>query len=471
MNFYEMLNKLESISGSIAKEEYLIHILLHVKNAEAYFRFTFNDKIYGVKEQTFMNAFDNPKFKDAHISDWFEHQHLRGDDVITTITPTTVLNLVAYGNKLLSLSGNDLIIDLRVFFEELSMIKRKWFCRAILKDLRAGLGVKTVNKCFKHLGLKPIKVFALQLCNKIDVYDEDTFKKKIPLPCSMECKYDGIRIQAEVYTNIRDGIIKVILTSRRGKDKTDDYPEIVNALRETFAGENIILDGEVISRSFQELTRKDSDAKKRYVIFDILNDEKLPYKDRYDNLREICGNYSIAELNKEKLYNNYNKTLYTAEHYNCNTIKEAQEYYEHLNEREEEGIIIKIDNAIYERGSRKYMFKCKKVYTADLLCIGHKLGTGKRANMVSTLCLQDKSKTINVDVGSGIDDYTSTQLTGFVKQGSILIGKIVEIKYNEITETGSIRFPRFVCFRDDKDEADDLSNTKVRQNTSKEELK
>ena len=28
------------------------------------------------------------------------------------------------------------------------------------------------------------------------------------------------------------------------------------------------------------------------------------------------------------------------------------------------------------------------------------------------------------------------------------IGRIVEIQFNEITETGSIRFPRFICFRD-----------------------
>lgn len=113
------------------------------------------------------------------------------------------------------------------------------------------------------------------------------------------------------------------------------------------------------------------------------------------------------------------------------------------------------------------MFKCKKVLTADLLCYGFKLGEGKRTNKVATLCLQDASKKITVDVGSGINDEMCDWLTKQVYDdycGAYFIGKIVEIKYNEITETESLRFPRFITFRDDKDEPDDLSEEEVRQN-------
>ncbi|MBF9682947.1 hypothetical protein IAI36_11730, partial [Streptococcus pseudopneumoniae] len=43
--------------------------------------------------------------------------------------------------------------------------------------------------------------------------------------------------------------------------------------------------------------------------------------------------------------------------------------------------------------------------------------------------------------------------------------EIIEIRYNGKTETGSLRFPRFVKFRDDKDTADDLSSdTEVDEN-------
>ena len=458
MNFYERLEKLEEAQGSIAKENYLITILKRVSNAEAFFRFAFNEDKYGVQEQTFKNAFGNQKFTWDHISDWLATHKF---EPMADGSSYKVPDLITFGQKLMNSSGNDQEILISNFIRQCEPLKKKWFCRAILKDLRCGIQVKTVNKCFKACGLEQIKKFSLQLCGKLDVYDTELVAKKIKFPCSMECKYDGIRLQAEIMSC--DTQTDCFLTSRRGKNKNADYPEIAKELREIFEGENIILDGEIISQSFQELTRKDSKSKKNYVVFDLLVDEKLKYMNRWDNLMSLFSNYSITEYKDKQLIKVNKNHIYFAEHYSCNSLSELQTYYEELNERKEEGVIIKLDDSIYERGSRKHMFKCKKVYTADLLCTGYKLGSGKRSNMVSTLCLEDKSKTIKVDVGSGIDDYTSEQLTGDLERE--FVGKIVEIKYNEITETGSIRFPRFVRIRDssDKDESDDLSQTEVRQ--------
>ena len=86
-----------------------------------------------------------------------------------------------------------------------------------------------------------------------------------------------------------------------------------------------------------------------------------------------------------------------------------------------------------------------------------------------SLELIDASETIRVDVGSGMDDYWCDELTKKVEERNEtnyllselrhpeFVGKICEIKFNGLTETGSIRFPRFVTIRDDKDEPDDLS--------------
>ena len=481
--FYEMLEELENQTGSIDKEDYLVYILKRVKNAETFFRFAFSDIVYGVKEQTFKNAFsyllqnndadDLDQFN--HVSEWLETTKF---EPMADNRTYKVQDLLVFGGLLLRTSGNAQEVKISNFIRQCETLKKKWFCRAILKDLRCGIKVKTINKAFKRAGLTEIPVFALQLCDKIDVYDTDKMKKKITYPCSIECKYDGIRIQAEIYTvDIGDpqydvGLsaiseTRVILTSRRGNDRTDSYPEIVQALKDKFAGENIILDGEVISKSFQDLTRKDSTSSKKYVIFDLLNDEGLPYKSRWDNLLSLLISKGITDLkdNKNIIYNK--NTLVSAEHYSANNIKDIQDYYSDLNKRKEEGIIIKLEDNIYERGSRRNMFKCKKVYTADLLCTGFKYGEGKRTNKVATLCLQDASKTIEVDVGSGINDQTCDWLTEQVNPEASyeakFIWSIVEIAYNEITETGSIRFPRFITFRDDKDVADDLSREEIRQ--------
>lgn len=469
VDFYDLLNELEQTPSTLDKEQLLIKIIRSVPKAEAFFRFTFNDIKYGIQEQTFKNAFPEYNNQCEHISYWLGTE----DGSMAGLEVKNVDSLIEFGNIITRYSGNDQQLILRGYFDTLSSKRREWFCRAILKDLRCGVQVKTINRVFKQLGLQEIGKFSLQLCDKIDLYDEDAVKKKITFPCSMETKYDGIRIQATIYTELihRDEnslyeSTEVILTSRRGTDRTNDYPEIVNQLKEIFKGENIILDGEVIAGSFQGLTRKDDITIRKYVVFDLLVDEKLPYISRYDNLINLFNEKGITDFNINKNIKYNNNIITVAEHYSCNNLKEAQEFYEALNERGEEGIIIKLDNRLYERGSRKHMFKCKKVYSADLLCYGFKYGEGKRSNKVATLCLIDKSKTIIVDVGSGIDDETCEMLTKDVYPdytGAGFIGNIVEINYNEITETGSLRFPRFIRFREDKCEPDDLSQTEVRQ--------
>lgn len=458
MSLYEDLNELENTNGNIDKEYKLFYILKKYKNAELFFRIAFNDVKYGIQEQTFKNAFNNPNHEFEHISDW-----LNSIEVNTIPDNVKVTDLGNFIVIISNLSGNDQIIELRKFFDNLPAYKKKWFCRAILKDLRCGVQVKTINKVFKHLNLKTIEKFSLQLCDKIDVYDEEQVKKKIKFPCSMECKYDGIRIQVEIYESSATLSTQVRLTSRRGTDRTNDFPEICAELKRVFEGENIILDGEIIADTFQKLTRKDDKSIRKYVIFDLLVDEKLEYRHRWSNLLSLLVEKGITDLTGNKNIKYNSNLLAAVEHYSANNIKDLQEYYEELNRRKEEGLIIKLENSPYERNSRKHMFKVKKVYSTDLLIYGFKYGEGKRSNKVATLCLKDKSGKILVDVGSGIDDYTCEELTKQAKELSEdnnpeFIGKICEILYNEKTETGSLRFPRFIRIRDDKDEPDDLGN-------------
>jgi DNA ligase-1 len=58
--------------------------------------------------------------------------------------------------------------------------------------------------------------------------------------CAFEYKYDGLRIQA----HIQDGNIE--LFSRRLECITSQFPDIIEALRESFQGKNAILEGECV---------------------------------------------------------------------------------------------------------------------------------------------------------------------------------------------------------------------------------
>jgi ATP-dependent DNA ligase len=471
--FYTHLELIEEHPSTIEKENLLIAFLQEEPDAEAFLRLTFNDDVYGLAEKSFYNAFSElqeiERLNFEHVSDflYFQTFEEREGAELTNFSPDMkgIYDIVGFVQEK---SGNDLLQFLRQRFFVMSKLDRKWISRLLLKDLRCGVQRKTVNHALEALGLKTIDKFALQLCDKIDVYDDDQVKKRLKFPIAMECKYDGIRLQAEVYGDY--GNRKCKLTSRRGKDRTAEYPDICATLIKHFPAGLIILDGEIIADTFQSLTRKDDTSVRKYIVFDLLLEENLPYMNRYDNLRNLFSDVGLLILgfraeDDSRFTYTYPTNIELAEHFSADTIEEVREYYEQLNERKEEGIILKNFNAPYERGSRKYMFKCKKVMTADLEIYEWKLGTGKRTGMISTLCLRDKSKTVYCDVGSGIDDDTCAELTkqanDYEEQALLpakFIGKICEIKFNEVTETGSIRFPRFICIRDDKDEPDDLSN-------------
>jgi ATP-dependent DNA ligase len=461
---YDYLKIIETTGPTSEKEYFLRKMLEKFENAERFLRLTFNDTVYGLAEKSFYNAF----FKDpdpdySHVSNWLY------DKVQETNAMYWVTDLEDFSEKIAKESGSQQLHSLRDFFSRVGPIKAKWFCRALLHDLRCGVQVKTVNKVFKQLGLKKIPKFAMQLCGKVDIFNKDDVARRITFPCAMEKKEDGYRIQAEVWP-ITDDEMGCILMSRRGNDRTDSYPEIVEELKYRFSGQHVLLDGEVKAKTFQSLTRKDDKSQRIYTVFDLLNDEKLKYIDRWDNLVSLFTEVGLAEASENPInnikVNTSNSVIQLIEHYSANNLEDIQAYYGELIEQGEEGIILKNFNKPYERGSRKNMWKCKPVYTADLKIIGYKLGEGKRANKIATLELIDKSETIRVDVGSGIDDDMCEWLTEQAQETIESGGDeaeipwmytICEIKYSEFTETGSLRFPRFVKLRDDKDEEDDLN--------------
>ena len=454
-DFLEIMNEVESVGSTIAKEQLIKEALHECNEAEIFFRVAFSETVYGCDEKTFYSAFNlgwynyNKKF--GSFSDYVAWLNIKGPE-------KDIGSLQDWAHKIEFSSGVAQEKIIRSMVESMDGLHAKWFCRAILHDLRCGVQLKTINNVFEAVGIPEIKKHSVQLCGKLDLYDEEMVKKKIKFPCTMEIKYDGTRIQAEVF----DG--NCSLTSRHGKDKTEQFPEIRKELERIFPDEHVILDGEIIAGNFQELaTRMHRNAenvntvsKLKYVVFDLLLDETLDYKWRWDNLIMLAG---IDVPFKDRAIRE-SKIIEVAEHYSARDIKDLREFYEEANARKEEGIIIKLDDNCYERNSRKNMYKVKKVYDADMLCTGFNFGDGKKAGKVASLQLIDKSGKIICSVGSGIDDAMADWLTN--NQDKI-VGNIVEIQYNEITETNSLRFPRFIKFRDDKTEADDLSVLGLRQ--------
>ena len=55
---------------------------------------------------------------------------------------------------------------------------------------------------------------------------------------------------------------------------------------------------------------------------------------------------------------------------------------------------------------------------------------------------------VQVQVGSGFSDELRDTIWA---DPDAFIGRIIEVRYQEVTPDGSLRIPTFVCFRNDRD--------------------
>ena len=112
-----------------------------------------------------------------------------------------------------------------------------------------------------------------------------------------------------------------------------------------------------------------------------------------------------------------------------------------------EGLMLNKD-AIYKCKRTTDLIKIKKFYSMDLPIVEVLEGEGRLKGTLGSLVVQYKENTVNV--GSGFDDKTRTE---FWKNRESLIGRVVEVKYKEIScdkKTGleSLQFPIYVGLRE-----------------------
>jgi len=123
-----------------------------------------------------------------------------------------------------------------------------FYRRILIKDLRCGVSEKTVNKVAKDFPQYAVPVFTCQLA-----HDSANHEKKMQGKKQIEVKLDGVR----VITIIRGD--KVEMFSRNGK-QFHNFGHIIQEI-ETVLKDNpvpypLVLDGEVMSASFQDLMRQ-----------------------------------------------------------------------------------------------------------------------------------------------------------------------------------------------------------------------
>jgi DNA ligase-1 len=327
-----------------------------------------------------------------------------------------------------------------------------WYRRILIKDMRAGFGEKSVNTVAKKQK-KP--QYAVPVFECMLAHDSANHEAKLTGAKILQPKLDGVRAITVVDYESKT----VTMYTRNGK-VLDNFGHITSYLEgfiEEF-GRSYVLDGEVVSRSFQDLMkqvhRKDNvqatDA--RLCLFDIVplvefktgksvmtQKRRSLFLKNFENIFNDSGFIEIIpqiEVNLDEFlgeleYKDYNK-------------KAVEEGFE--------GIMIKDPNAVYECKRTVSWMKSKPFIEVSLSVTAVEEGTGKNAGRLGALVCEgvDDGKHIVVNVGSGLTD---DQRKEFWAAKDTLVGQVVEIRADAATrnqdseDVWSLRFPRFLRFR------------------------
>jgi bifunctional non-homologous end joining protein LigD len=288
-----------------------------------------------------------------------------------------------------------------------------------------------------------------------------------------ELKYDGVRVLAQKQGG-KDARVRI--HSRSGGDRTDLYPELALALRH-LPVENALVDGEVVAlddagrASFERLqrrftqTERDAIARVRAEIPVVLYAFDLLFAEGHD----LRGLPLGARKELLALFAPRQGFVRFADH----VTGDGRALFEGAREHGFEGILAKQADSRYEAGARsRSWLKIKVPRTADLVVVGYqgrkgsardvgslllgwhrggelvyagKVGSGLAGRVVEALLPELEARSVDEPVVANLPEEAA-RVSVHVRPELVC-----EVRYTEITQSGSLRHPVFLRLRDDKD--------------------
>ena len=325
-----------------------------------------------------------------------------------------------------------------------------FYRRILIKDLRCGVSEKTVNKIAKKFPQYSIPTFTCPLA-----HDSANHEKKMIGKKQIEIKLDGVR----VITIIRGD--KVEMFSRNGK-QFHNFGHIIEEIEQVVSQKpapyDLVLDGEVMSANFQDLMkqvhRKDGKQSDDAVLhlFDMcpLEDFQKGIWNKPQSFRSQAVK-AWVEQNTSIL-----KHVQALEWEEVDlSTTEGNKRFVDLNKAAVdggyEGVMIKDIDAPYECKRTHSWLKAKPFIEITLKVVDVEQGTGRNEGRLGAVIVEGEDDGYNyrLNCGSG---FTDAQRDEFWTKRSDLVGQLIEIRADARTksqdsETFSLRFPRFKCFR------------------------
>ena len=228
---------------------------------------------------------------------------------------------------------------------------------------------------------------------------------------------------------------------------------------QTFQSANLLTGKNILSENTFNVTsglinRHDKNKQLVYNIFDIIEPKKM-----YCERREVLDNISEgAELKNVRILPVLARGAHDFSENSIFGLLDA------VTSEGAEGLMINFGSAGYENKRTSSLLKLKKMKTIDMQVIEAYRGTGKYEGCIGSLycrCETEDGKIIHSYVGSGLSDF---QRQRWYFMPDEIKGKIIEVGYFELSQSSdekgtnnySLRFPRLLKVRKDKDETSEF---------------
>jgi DNA ligase-1 len=348
------------------------------------------------------------------------------------------------------LTGNEAKRAVESCFGMMTALEQKWCQRILLRNLRCGVQVTTVNKVWPDL----IKGFSVALaCTLKSEFERGTgirIMESVSYPVRVEPKLDGLRCIAvkksgEVTFYTRNGTV------------LETLPKI-RAVLETMAIDDIALDGEAMGEDWNESasvlmsskTKKD-DSNIFYNVFDampvadwVAQATLLTYRERCDLVERVLGAAN-------------DKHVRQVPHIMATNEEELKDFFARCMDEGYEGVMLKTLATTYEWDRSKNILKLKPCVTYEGTIVGWyegRRGT-KREGLFGGFEVLLPNGVIT-RVGGGFNDALRTQVQ--LDTPDAWVGKIVEceaqpdpLTKDGLTNEGKMRFPVYCRLRDEAD--------------------
>lgn len=301
-----------------------------------------------------------------------------------------------------------------------------WACRILNKDLRSGFSLATFNKA--HPGI--IEPFTCMLAKEYDPK-----KHKLQGSWCVESKLDGLRMI----------VLNGVAYTRNGKI-IDTVGHILKELEPY--GDEFVFDGEVMGvTEFNEDSGKvrkkggGPDFSLTYNVFDcVRRSEWLSKNTRslQERKSDLLGTLGLTNHGH----------VHIVDHIFLDDItpKTLFEIRDRFIKKGFEGIMLKNLSSPYIFKRTDALLKLKMMKTADGRITGFFEGKGKNKGQLGGFLVDFDG--VETRVGGGFTDLQREEVWASRES---LVGKYIEVQFQDKSPAGVLRFPVFLKFRADKE--------------------